>query len=272
LKTKIPKLLGVALTLALVVSLLLFTIPVYAQPPTEVNVDWDGAGWVGVNVDTGDAQAGVGTGGDYISGAYSAIDSNNNPYGYNVDSFSATMNAFVENGMIDTGCLRTDSKTSMYGSAGQESWSFVGVDGGTAAMAYRSTTNFAAMRDCSYKFQLPGGHNIIVDAALYEIHRGILDGQGNSGILNASGSGIATLDCMSAEASGNGGIRFGRGCGCYTDASYVATGSGLFDVTGIGASSVTFNGMGVSSGGGTLSFIANWVNSFSISDYSITAN
>ncbi|GAI38945.1 unnamed protein product, partial [marine sediment metagenome] len=213
---------------------------------------------------------GFGTGGEHISGSYSAVDSNNNPYGYGVDSFSAYLNADVVNGHIGAGCGRTDS-TGMYGNAGQESWSFVEVWSGSASMAYRTTTNFAQMVDASYGFQLPGGHNIVVIDADYELGRGIDDGRGNSSWLYAEGTGSATLDCMSAEASGVWALEFGRGAGCYTDANFSATGSGHFAVTGEGNNGVTFNGLGISSGGGSLSIIADYVNGFSIGDYSLTA-
>lgn len=266
------RILGIALTLALALTLI-FSGAALADDPTEVNVTWDGTGAVTADVDTGDAYAGFGTGGDYISGSYTAIDSNNNPYNYGVDNFSAYLDAHVENGIIVSQCDRTDSYVPMYGSDGQTSWSVVEVWDGTADMAYRTTTNFAAMKDCSYGYQLPGGHNIVVDADFYEIYRGIDDNQGNSGYLYADGNGTATMDCMSAEASGCWALMFGRGCGCYTDANYNATGSGgYFEVTGTGNNSVTFNGLGISSGGGSLSIIANWLGSFSIGDYSLTAN
>jgi hypothetical protein len=129
------------------------------------------------------------------------------------------------------------------------------------------------MGDGTYTYQLPGGHNIVVNAVSYLIDRLIQDGRGNQGYVLATGNGIATLDCMSAGASGYGSLELGRGQGCYTDANFSATGiSGRFEATGVGNNGVTFNGMGVSSGGGSLSVIANWANSFSINDFSLTAN
>lgn len=264
----------IGIVLAVVVTLLCAG-SAFAADPTTVEVEWDGSGAVWTDVAAGDdATSGFFTGGETISGSYATTDSNNNPYSYGVDSFSSHLNASVENGVIDTWCTRTDSKTSMYGDAGQSSWSFVGVDDGVASMAYRSTTNYAAMKDCGYKFQLPGGHNVVVDgASYYEIDRGVEDGRGNSGTLSAYGDGDATLDCMSTEASGCWDLRFGRGCGCYVDANFNAAGSsGHFEVFGEGNNSVTFNGMGMSSGGGSLGIVADWVGSFSIADYSLTAN
>lgn len=245
-----------------------------ADPPTTVTVTWDGSGTTGTNVDSGDSNAGFTTGGDYIHGTYTATDSNNNPYGYGVDSFSSFLTAGVTNGFIQTGAARVDSYVPMYGNGGQLDTAFVGVNGGTASMAFRSTTNYAAMVDATYTYQLTGGHNILVNnAAGYTIDRFISDGRGNSGEVLASGTGSATLDNMSSEASGCWPLTFGSGAGCYTDANFQATGaSGTFQVTGIGNNSVAYNGLGITSGGGALTFIANWLNSFSINDYSLTAH
>lgn len=260
------------LSLALLLTLS-FSSVAFAADPTEVDVNWSGSGGVWADVDTGDAEAGFITGGDVINGSYSTKDSNDNPYGYGVDSFSALFTGSVENGFMTTDCLRTDS-TGMYGVDGQYSFSGVEVWDGSASMAYRSTTNFAQMTDATYGNQLLGGHNIVVNnAAAYYMERWIDDGRGNRGYLEASGDGNATLDCMSAGASGCWTLQFGRGAGCYTDASFSATGtSGHFEASGTGNNNVTFHGLGVSSGGGTLAFVADWTNNFSIADYSLSAN
>jgi len=258
------------LAVLLVISL---GAPVLADDPTTVDINWDGGGWVGMDVNTGDAHAGLETSGDHISGSYSAVDSNNDPYGYGVDNFSAYLDASVENGLIATGCERTNS-AGMYGSDGQKSWSFVGVDNGSASMAYRTITNFAQMRDCSYGYQLSGGHNIVVSgASYYEIARGIDDGRGNSANLHADGDGSAVLDCMSAEASGCWSLQFGKGCGCYTDANFSTTGtSGAFSVGGTAKNGANFAGMGLTYGAGSYGFSAGWSGSFNVADYSVTVN
>lgn len=265
------KIIVIALVLAIAFTLC-FGVVALADDPTEVVVTWDGGGTVGETVTTGDTTSGFLTSGYYITGSYTAKDSNDNPYTYGVDSFSAYLIASVTNGFINTGVTRVSSYVPMYGSGGQNSWSSVVVDGGVASMAYRSTTNFAQMTDGSYTYQLSGGHNIVANADFYSILRSISDGRGNSGYVIANGTGTATLDCMTSEASGVWSLTLGRGGGCYTDASYSAVGDGYFEVTGVGVNSVTYNGLGMSSGGGSLSIIANFVNSFSIGDYSLTAN
>lgn len=244
-----------------------------ADDPTTVTVNWTGAGGVGAGVDSGDSNGGFATNGEAINGSFTAVDSNNNPYSYGVDNFSTVLNGSVTNGFINTGDKRVNSYAPMYGAGGQVSWSNVIVAGGTASMAYRSTTNYAAMGDGTYGYQLPGGHNIVVNAVSYLINRLIADGRGNQGYVLANGNGSATLDLMSAGASGIWSLELGRGQGSYTDANFTASGiGGRFEVTGTGNNSVVFNGMGIGSGGGSLSIIANWVNSFSINDFSLTAN
>ncbi len=262
----------ISLVLALVLLFSMSSVA-SADSPTDVNVSWGGSGVVSGDITAGDdATAGFVTAGDAISGSYTATDSNNNPYGYNVDSFSTYFIGSVANGFINTGANRNDSYSPMYGAAGQTSWSIVDTDG-TASMAYRSTTNYASMVDGSYGYQLPGGHNIAVAGATsYLIDRGIDNGGGESGWVFATGDGSAILDSMVSTANG-GSVQFGRGGGCYTDANFNATGTGgYFEVEGAGDNNITFNGMGVSSGGGALSLVANWLNNFSIGDYSLTAN
>lgn len=254
-------------------SLLTVGSAVLADNPTTVTINWDGSGSVTGGMDSGDSNASFETGGAGIIGTYTATDSNNNPYSYGVDNFNSYINASVLNGYISTGVARVNSYVPMYGNGGQLDTAFVGVDDGTASMAFRSTTNYAAMVDGTYTYQLAGGHNIVANASAYEIDRYISDGRGNSGDVYASGTGVATLDCMSSEASGVWNLTLGRGAGCYTDANFTATGAnGYFQVTGVGNDSVVFNGLGISSGGGILQVIANWINNFNINDYSLTAH
>ena len=115
-----------------------------------------------------------------------------------------------------------------------------------------------------------GGHNVVLDAASYEIDRYIDNGGGESGQFWALGGGSATMDCMNGGASGDSSISLGSGCGCYTDANFNATGTGYVEVTGTGDNSVAL--MGNSIGNGTLQFIANWAGSISMPDWHVTAN
>jgi hypothetical protein len=269
----VKKFLRIIVPILVVLTLtFIFAGAALADDPTTVTVTWNGAGGIGTNVNSGDSNAGFSTLGNAISGEYTAMDSNDNPYTYGVDSFSSYLNASVTNGNISTGIARVNSYAG-YGNGGQLDTAFVGVDGGTGSIAFRSVTNYAAMTDATYTYQLPGGHNIVVDASAYTIDRAISDGRGNSGEVYATGNGAATLGCMSSEASGCWNLSLGCGAGCYTNANFQAAGAnGHFEATGVGNNSVVFNGLGISSGGGTLQVVANWLNSFNINDYSLTAH
>jgi len=261
---------GIAFIMAL--ALILMIAPVALAGPTDIVVTWDGAGTVTGDVDANDdAHSSFIASGAATDGTFRVYDSNTNWYGYGVDDVLTEFVGNVSNGSLDVQHDRNDS--GPYGAAGQSSWSYVGTDG-TAAMAFRTESNYASMVDASYNHQLIGGHNIVVSGAQgYLIDRGILDGRGNRAQILATGDGSATLDCMTSGASGVWDLQFGRGGGCYTDASFAALGgSGIFSVSGTGNNDVTYHGMGMTSGGGTLSIVANWVNNFSIADYSLSAN
>lgn len=258
----------------MVMALVMLLVPgiVFADEATEVNVNWDGAGFVGTIVNTGDAETDFSTVGNYIKGHFKAIDANNNPYSYGVDNFTTQLMANVTDGYIMSETDRLTSKVSMYGDPGQYTYSLLSVSDGAGSMAIGTVSNFAAMKDCTYKNQLPGGHNMVVDANYYILQRFVQASDGDSGAFQAIGNGQATLDSMSSDMYATG-VRFGHGCGCYTDASFTATGaSGHVEITGSGGNLVKFEGLGMQSGGGSLSIIADWVNSFNISDYSLTAN
>ena len=243
-----------------------------ADDPTTVTVTWAGGGAVGAGVNSGDAVTTFSTSGNAVSGTFTATDSNDNPYSYGVDTFTTKLVASVTDGWITSLTDRLTSKTSMYGAPGQQSYSFLGVSGGTGSVALRTISNFASMIDPTYTHQLTGGHNIIANANSYLMQRLVTASDGSFGSFIASGNGQAELGSMVSEMSAIG-VRLGWGGGCYTDASFTATGTGgLVNITGSGNSLVKFEGLGIQSGGGSLSIIADWLNNFSISNYSLTAN
>jgi len=265
------RILGIALVVAILASLLVGST-VLAAGPTEVVVTWDGSGGVVVDVDTGDTLAGFSTWGSAISGSYTTIETPNTAYPYmGVDTLSAYLNASVTNGFIDAGSLRTDSYESAYGDPGQKSWSFVEVVVGTASMAYRTWTNYASLQDPSYTYQLSGGHNIVADASLYQIDRGVQASDGTQASTLIIGSGTAVLDNMVSSASATG-VRLGWGGGCYTDANFSATGTGTFTLSATGDTSATTAMAPGMAGANSFQIIASWAGSFSIADYSVTAN
>jgi len=267
-KRKFARILGVALALALMSTLCLGSIAL-ADDPTTVTVDWVGDGVVAGGVTAGDdANASFYSGGNYHVGAFSATDSGNNPYGYGVDSCSFSMEtAIVGGGEAWLTVNRTDAKLS-YGAAGQQSYTYVVTDDGDAVLQNRSGTNYASMKDCNYGWH-SSDHVTVTGASNYIIERYMDGGSGNYAGLWANGSGDADLDCMSAEASA-GRVRLGKGCGCYTNADFTATGSGVFQLDGVGNTSATTAMAPGMTGASSFTIIASWVNSFSVSDYSTT--
>ena len=257
-----------------VVLILLFAMSSTAlatNDSTDVEVTWVGGGTITGTVDTGDALTGFTSNAALSSGTFKVTDANDNSYGYGVDQMTMEFTAGVTDGSVSTQTNRLTS-AGMYGAAGQTSYSFVGVNNGTASIAARTSTNYAALSAPTYGYQLPGGHNIVANANVYEMWTGITNGQGNGGEVYAKGNGSAQLDAMTSGASGNGGIQLGWGGGCYTDANFQATGTGgTFKLTGVGSSQVTFEGMGITSGGGNLQLMANWLGSVSVDDFSLTA-
>jgi len=253
------------------VLVLAFAGTAMAADPSEVDVSWSGGGIVdGVVTSGDDAVTAFHSEGSAHSGAFSAVDSNNNPYGYGVDSCTFTMEtAIAGTGWAGLDVDRTDAKLS-YGAAGQESYTYVEVLNGNATLQNRVSTNYASMKDSNYGWH-SNNHITVTGADAYALERSMDGGSGNFAGIQAMGTGSAALNCMSSEASA-GQVRLGLGCGCYTNANYSATGAGFFGVTGVGNNSVTFGGMGITSGAGALSIIANFASSFNISNYSVTAN
>lgn len=265
------RILGIALAVAMLASLLVGS-SVLAADPTGVNVTWAGAGVVDGVVNAGDdAVTYFHSEGTSHIGEFNAIDDNHNPYGYGVDSCSFSMEtAITGTGWAGLDVNRTDSKASMYGAAGQQSYTYVGVINGVATLQNRANTNYASMRDCNYSWH-SNDHITVIGADSYDLDRWMDSGTGNLASLQASGTGDADLDCMSAEASG-GQVRLGASCGCYTNAHFNATGSGAFQLDGVGNTSATTAMAPGMVGASSFSIVANWASSFSIADYSVTAN
>jgi hypothetical protein len=255
----------VVLALMVAMSLTAFA----ADDPTEVVVTWDGGGVVEGSASTGDTNTTFSSMASWSNGTFTVKDFNNDPYGYGVDSVTTSLVASVTDGFVRTDTERLTSKSS-YGDPGQTSYVYASASGGSTSMATRVSTNYASLIVPTYKFQLPGGHNIVADATAYEMWTGVTDGQGNSGNVYAIGNGVAELDAMVSVAGR--GIRLAWGGGCYTDANFSATGDGgQFKATVIGNSEVTFEGMGITAGGGNLQIISNWLGSIDVDDYSATA-
>ncbi len=226
----------------LVVSIALLITSVSAQ--TILDMNWDGTGAVDVNFDSADdASMGFHTNGGYISGNLYAKDYDNNPYGYGVDSFLTTTNAYVEGGFIEYAVNRTDSKTS-YGAAGQKSYSFVGSTG-NASMDYRVSTDYASMKACQYGFA--SSKNFEANGGYFEVLHTLTDSDDDGASVYVEGSGSAVIKLMGAQSAGSS-FNMGHlgvcGDGEAWDDNYAklqASGTGVFNVNAWADNSISIH-------------------------------
>lgn len=205
-----------------VICLLMTTIGASAETTTDIT--WDGGGEIEIHfVSDDDATNDFQTGGSTISGEYHAIDKDDDPYGYGVDTTDIKVKAHVVDGYIEYRFTRDDSHTSMYGDAGQESYTFIDSYG-TADFRWHSWSNYAKYQSCHHGWQ---NDNQIQATGKHVIHHYIDNGndEGAEILINADGS--TNLTIMNEQADSNG-FKFGRGCGCYHNAHVDITGTGNF--------------------------------------------
>ena len=267
------KLLALSITLALFASLFFGSIALAADPTT-VDVTWDGTGIVTGDVDTGDALTNFHSEGSNHIGEFHATDYNINHYGYGVDDNVFSLETSITGtGWAELDVNRTDS--GPYGPAGQQSYTYVGVNNGNATLQNRVSTNYASMKDCNYGWNA-NNHITVTEATAYTLIRWMdsdssVPGGANSIRLDAKGNGNANLDCMSSEANASQ-VRLGWGCGCYTNADFTATGTGAFQLQAAGNTESTTAMAPGMTGASSFSFLAGWTNgTFNVSDYSTTA-
>lgn len=246
-------------------AMLLLAVGVSAE--TTVDTTWNGGGAFGVNFKAGDdAESFFGTSGSLISGEYHAVDSDNNPYGYGVDSVEAKVNANVQNGVIEYGFRRTDAKESMYGEAGQESYTLIGAD--SAQFAWRSTSNYASLKSSNYGWQSNGQIQAQGNQQIY--HSFFIDEEYNEGAeIMFTGNADTTITDMSEDHSGSS-YKFGKGCGCYTNAKVDITGSGTFDLNAYADNSIVTDS-GITTDG-FLNIHAAFNNKFKYDNFALEGN
>ena len=224
-------------TIGILVAML-FCIGI-ASATTSVDTNWDGSGNFDTHFIAGDdATSDFWTGGNTISGEFHATDSDNNPYGYGVDSVEAKVKAHAENGFIEYKFNRNDAKTS-YGEAGQQSYTLMNNmigTGGTSDFAWRSTSNYASLSNCNYRWQSNG--QIQATGNQYIFHSFYIDDSYSEGAeIKFSGIASTVITDMS-EKSGKSSYTFGKGCGCYTNAEVDIVGSGTFDLNAYADNSI----------------------------------
>ena len=221
-------------TIGILVAML-FCIGI-ASATTSVDTNWNGAGSFDTHFIAGDdAQADFWTNGNFISGSFQATDSDNNPYNYGVDSVEAKVKASVTDGWMKYNFDRTDAKSSMYGDAGQNSYTFIGSSG-TGDLAWRSTSNYASLSSSNYGWQANG--QIQATGNQYIFHSFYIDDSYSEGAeIKFSGIASTVITDMS-EKSGKSSYTFGKGCGCYTNAEVDIVGSGTFDLNAYADNSI----------------------------------
>jgi len=213
-------------------AILMMTGVISAQ--TIVDTSWSGSGNFEVHFVAGDdAHSDLWTGGTSISGNFYAVDYDDNPYDYEVDTTESRVKASVTGGgYIEYIHVRDDSWRRMYGDAGQKSYSFIGTDD-KAEMAFASWTNYARLRDCEYgKPRTSNGHHFEASGDEFQIYHELNDQNGDGASIEVFGSGSAWINLMNSETgwAGNpkGSFKFGKGCGCYKDAKAGMSGVGIF--------------------------------------------
>lgn len=207
---------------------------------TDVDTTWSGSGNFETHVYAGDdAETHFWTGGNVISGEFHATDSDNNPYNYGVDNFNTWSKAAVANGgFIESETLRTDSKDSSYGAAGQRVYSYIGSSN-VAEYAYNTNTNYASMSNNQYgqPTWTTNGYQLEASGSSFQMMHQLTDADGDGANIQATGSGSGATKLM-ASTSGGSAFNFGHlsvgGHGEAWDDNFA-----LYD--GSGAGTVTLN-------------------------------
>jgi len=233
---------------------------------TTVQTNWNGGG----NFDThftadDDANADFWTGGSVISGEWHASDANDNPYTYGVDNVEAKVKASVENGFMEYKFDRTDSKVSMYGESGQQSYTYINT-AGTGDFAWRSTSNYASLLSSNYgwqangQIQATGSHTII-----HTFEANEFEWAGIRVVADAT----TYISDMSESGRGSS-YKFGKGNGCYTNAEVDIDGSGIFDLNAYADNSITTD-TGITTDG-FLNVHAEFSNGFHYNNFALEGN
>ena len=227
-KILMVSLMVIAMLVMTVSVVLAQTINVDSDIPVGTDLVWDGSGYVSIDVTVDDdVSTYFRTGGSHIFGSLHINDYGPDRYGYNVNTYDAGVYATVEGGgYIEFGTLRTDSKESMYGPAGQVSESYIDTSD-YAFMGWKTSTNYASLADCQYSWQ--SSDNFVVSGEDFEYGHRLLDGAGDGSEVYGWGSGSVEIDIMNSKTGGSS-FTFGKGCGCYLNCDAEGTGSGYFAV------------------------------------------
>ena len=228
MKAKILTTAMLSFALLLSIGASLVAIEASATDATVTKVKWDGSGVVNVNWKSDDdAKMVFYTNGSIIKGKIIMEDKNDNPYGYGVDTSDVKVRAKVKNGgEIGYWFKRTDSYKPMYGGAGQEVYTYIGSDN-KAFFKWHSWSNYAQYRSCNYGWQ--NNNQITAKGNHYIYHRFYVN-KNNGASIEIGVDGKTELTIMNEDHWGKS-FKFGKGCGCYTNAKVTIYGNGFFNQT-----------------------------------------
>jgi len=251
-----------------VTMLCIFALPLIgAKASTDMNVEWDGLGYVSGTFTPGDDAVVDFWAEGYTHGEFHAQDADDNPYNYQVDTISSQFKGYVDDGgELYFGFNRTDSWTSMYGPADQWTESYLGCSG-TGQLIFRTRSNFADLDSSNYGYQ--ADNQFLASGEYYAWHE--VDNGPNYAYFEAGGLGTLDIDHMTDD-TGNTMVRFGWGCGCYTNCDVVQTGSGYFELGAGFTNGMTGPGGWTVGGSGTYYQHVDFTSGFSWSDYHFTVN
>lgn len=239
-----------------------------ARAATDFTMNWSGFGTIDSTFTSGDdATARMQVWGN-TAGTFGAQDTGIAPYSYGVDDSSAYMRGDITaNGELAFTYDRTDSYESMYGAAGQHSYSFVGSSG-TGSLDFRAGSNYAAFGSGNYAWQSDAQFTAAGD---FNILHTLTTPNLNGGVVQVVGSGSATINHMSDDAGANS-FNFGAGAGCYTNADISTSGIGTAWVSGHGDSLLHANDGSWNMPGGTYTSTWSYGNGLSVTNYAFNGN
>jgi len=250
--------------LTLLLPILFLGIPVVLAETT-VDITWDGGGvfstWFNVS---DDATTYFGTVGSGIWGEFHGIDYHDNPYNYGVDTAEVKIKANVHQGYMEYAFTRTDSHEPMYGEAGQFSYTYIEADDGS--FAWHTKSNYAKLMNCNYGWQ---NDNQIWASGNFIVHHELSVDADRYAYIHQEGSGETNITSMSEEAQGKT-FKFGKGCGCYTNAKVSSSGSGLFLL--YAKSPHIETDMGITVDGGDLLIQASYNNGFGMDNFALSGS
>lgn len=280
-----------------VALLMMFTLPAMADPTT-TDVVWNGGGTLNIDFQvSNDMLAQFDAAGFAHQGQFHGKNFADNPYSYNVDTATAFVKATLAGGgsgqpdsFMQFQVDRLDSKSSMYGPAGQQTYSYIGTDG-TAEMMFGSTTNYAAMTNAQYGWGntygwTTNGKNFEATGYHYIKHQ-ITDSSADGAMVEAWGNGPTTsmVKCM-GETSQGSAFNMARLPVCGDGLAWLGN-YGTFQGSGVGQFHVgawADNGLTIGSGTGwtipgngsdnsaTYNLWVNYAGTWSWTDFGVSGN